>query len=209
MAVKGRALIFGFIKKTKKSRFFFHIQSNVFFFPLHILFRFSSGIPHLSQNSCVIVLNTLPTVSVDHMIVRLVNDNVVNALIMWFPANEVTALPELKRLLFEVHKTSSKKFQRFFNAMWYFPNCNSWVIDRDARFTGRAHDSRLFLRFASVGMWSGRSRLLCFVFDAVGFIGRNWCEGRSLKSASGCAVVASCKQVYLLSPYLETRPQQA
>lgn len=34
----------------------------------------------------------------------------------------------------------------FFNAMWYFPNCNSWVIDRDARFTGRAHDLRLFLR---------------------------------------------------------------
>lgn len=33
----------------------------------------------------------------------------------------------------------------FFNAMCYFPNCNSCVIDRDARFTGPAHDSRLFL----------------------------------------------------------------
>lgn len=80
MAVKGRALIFGFIKKTKNQGFSHSVQR--FFFSLHILFCFSSGIPHLSQNSCVIVLNTLLTVSVDHMIVRLGNDNVVNALIM-------------------------------------------------------------------------------------------------------------------------------
>lgn len=98
---RAKALIFKFTKNLPTNSQF---QNQQFLF-WHLV---------VSKCFCAIELNSSLSVSVAKVISNFVNENRVNAQIIWFHPNEMTVLPELKSHLLKVRKTLKQNFSPFF-----------------------------------------------------------------------------------------------